>query len=86
MRLMMHCMSATGSLSAFSASVAQTGIGQARTVQTVRAMDGTAQTGQAQTGQSMGGGPVRAAPSPRTGETGASPRPLPRGSLLDLTV
>jgi hypothetical protein len=85
MRLMMHCMSSTGSLSAFTASVAQTGIGQARAVQTIRAMDGTAQTGQAQTGQALGG-PLRVAPAPRSGEAAPSPRTLPRGSLLDMTV
>jgi hypothetical protein len=81
MRMMMHCMSSTGSLSAFSASVAQTGIGQARPVQNVRAMDGTA----APTGQASGGA-GRAGPSPRTGETAPPTRSLPRGSLLDLTV
>jgi hypothetical protein len=85
MRLMMHCMSSTGSLSAFTASVAQTGIGQARAVQTVRAMDGTASTGQAQTGAGSGGS-LRVAPSPRAGESAPSSRTLPRGSLLDLTV
>jgi hypothetical protein len=79
MRLMMHCMSSTGSLSAFSASVVQSGIGPGRPVQGVRALDGTTPTGQASAG------PVRAGP-PRTGETAPPTRNLPRGSLLDLTV
>jgi hypothetical protein len=70
-------MLSTGSLTAFSASVAQAGLGQ---IQPARAVGG--QTQQATPA------PQSASPgsSSSTLGTGPSGRILPRGSLLDLSV
>ncbi len=73
------CMLSPASLSAFSTSIARSGLGQTGPVQRVRGV-GT------QLPQSASPTPpATLAPSARDGD--ATPgRPLPRGSLLDLSV
>lgn len=73
-------MLSLGSLSAFSASVAGSGLGQARPVQQVRGASAQPQSS-------------AASPSPATPQQGGGAgtlslpgRILPRGSLLDLSV
>jgi hypothetical protein len=80
MHVMILRMLSSGSLSAFSASVAASSLGQARPVQQVRGASAQPQSSSASSSQ--------AAPQQGAGAaTGTLPgRILPRGSLLDLSV
>ena len=75
--MMILRMISTGSLSAFSASIAQSRLGQTWPVQGVRALSPEPKAGPL---------PQMPAPPPGSQAAPAGNRILPRGSLLDLTV
>jgi hypothetical protein len=70
-------MLSTGSLTAFSTSVAQAGLGQ---IQPARAVGGQTLQAAPTSQSSSSGGPAGSLGTPPSG------RVLPRGSLLDLSV